>query len=93
MHLAKSHREVWNLRKSRIELICKTQKADITVPCSLCVLKVTWSLARSSSSRSSLPYCRMAAADAIFFMHLQCDGLGSDQQKGDATHCAFWMLK
>ena len=70
MHLAKSHREVWNPRKSRIELICKTQEADI-IPCSLCVLKVTWSLARSSSSRSSLPYCRMAAAaEAIFFMHL-----------------------
>ena len=36
MHLAKSHREIWNQHKRRIELICKTQQADITVPCSLC---------------------------------------------------------
>ena len=36
MHLAKTHKAVWNLRKDRVERICRSQQADITVPCSLC---------------------------------------------------------
>ena len=36
MHLAKSHKAVWTQHKHRIETLCKTQLADITVPCGLC---------------------------------------------------------
>ena len=36
MHLAKTHKAVWNLHKDRIERICRSQQADITIPCSLC---------------------------------------------------------
>ena len=36
MHLAKSHKAVWTQHKHRIETPCKTQLADITVPCGLC---------------------------------------------------------
>ena len=36
MHLAKSHKAVWTQHKHRIETLCKTQLADITVPCDLC---------------------------------------------------------
>ena len=36
MHLARSHRTVWNMRKHRIEKLCKSQGADIRSPCDLC---------------------------------------------------------
>ena len=36
MHLAKSHKAEWNPRKTRIELLCKSQQADIATPCSYC---------------------------------------------------------
>ena len=36
MHLARSHRTIWNMRKHRIEKLCKSQGADIRSPCDLC---------------------------------------------------------
>ena len=36
MHLARTHKSVWVKHKDRVEKLCKTQQADITVPCKLC---------------------------------------------------------
>ena len=36
MHLAKSHKQVWNFHKHRVETLSKSQLADIQVPCQLC---------------------------------------------------------
>ena len=36
MHLARTHKAEWNPHKTRIEMLCKSQQADITTPCSYC---------------------------------------------------------
>ena len=36
MHLAKSHKQVWNFHKHRVETLSKSQLADIQAPCQLC---------------------------------------------------------
>ena len=36
MHLARTHKVEWNPHKTRIEMLCKSQQADITTPCSYC---------------------------------------------------------
>ena len=35
-HLARTHKAEWNPHKTRIELLCAPQQADITTPCSYC---------------------------------------------------------
>ena len=54
MHLARSHKDVWNPIKQRVESLCKTQTADITIPCNLC------------GSTSKEPRAHVVACPVIF---------------------------
>ena len=36
MHLAKSHRDIWNQHKERVERLCKSQLPLVHVPCRMC---------------------------------------------------------
>ena len=36
MHLARSHKDIWMQHRDRVERLCKSQLAMITVPCQLC---------------------------------------------------------
>ena len=36
MHIARTHKETWVPHTTRIELLCKSQQADIATPCSYC---------------------------------------------------------
>ena len=66
-HLARTHKAEWNPHKTRIELLCKSQQADITTPCSYC------------GSTSKEPKSHVVACPVIFqsiFIDLLRNGSG-----------------
>ena len=67
MHLARSHKEIWMKHRDRVERLCKSQLAMITVPCQLC------------GSVSKEPKAHVIACPVLFqsiFLHLLADNGG-----------------